>query len=356
MNHFISLNPNAIPLILVHGWPGSVFEFHHIIPLLSNQFHIVVPSLPGYGWSDKTKEPGMHCEKVAFLLNELMIKLGYNYYIAQGGDWGAIITREMAYHHSDHVIALHQNMPLYMPSRRKFNFMDIFYILYLTNLSDLEKQQLERLIWYATSGSGYMLSQASKPHTIAHGLMDSPAGLLSWISEKIYLWSDRREALSKDDVITNVMIYWVTGTIASSMRLYYESLPLGKEEAPMYGWESQIDEIHVPSGFAFSPKEIICFPLRWLSLIHTNVVHATEMQYGGHFAAWEQPKLLAEDLNKFVFSSLKLNYQELCMEAKKREKEGKYVKKRFHLSVKQLLLAFVILFVFIWRVKRKVLG
>ena len=172
----------------------------------------------------------MHCEKVAFLLNELMLKLGYNYYIAQGG---AIITREMAYHHSDHVIALHQNMPLYMPSRRKFNFMDIFYILYLTNLSDLEKQQLERLIWYATSGSGYMLLQAGKPHTIAHGLMDSPAGLLSWISEKIYLWSDRREALSKDDVITNVMIYWVTGTIASSMRLYYESLPLGKD----YAWK-----------------------------------------------------------------------------------------------------------------------
>jgi pimeloyl-ACP methyl ester carboxylesterase len=339
--HFIherSRIPGAVPIILVHGWPGSVWEFHNAIPLLVNPtgralrlkqaFHVIVPSLPGFGWSEASKEPGMNYQKIASMLNELMIKLGYDKYVAQGGDWGAFITKYMAFTFPNNCVALHQNMPLAGPPAFPKDFRGFLALTQATvdmsplgmlYLSEREKQGLEQLKEYNRSGNSYLMLQASKPHTLGYGLSDTPAGLLSWLAEKYQSWTDGRgnvlNALSKDDILTNVMIYWATNCISSSCRIYYESLKIGKRKQDEVTLAS-IGYIEVPTGFASFPKEIVNVPRRWLALNY-NMCHYTEFPEGGHFAAWEQPTLFVQDLRTFAFRSMP--FEKACKLAEERE-------------------------------------
>ena len=290
--HFIheqSPNPNAIPLILLHGWPGSVWEFHRTIPLLKNPadraqaFHLVVPSLPGYGWSEGMNEPGLNVDKVASICNELMNKLGYKYYIAQGGDWGSIIARQIAYHFPNNCIALHLNMPIpgkLGPIQAISNVFDVVASKYL--LSERDQDRLSRLLEYVKTGAGYLILHSSKPHTLAYAFLDSPSGLLSWICEKVYLWSDIRDGLlSNDEILTNVMIYWVTQSIGSSMRFYYETIPIGKSFADRVPF-NEPGYIETPTGFALFAREALAYPIKWLKP-HYNIVHCSDFPQGGHF-------------------------------------------------------------------------
>ncbi|KAH9259439.1 hypothetical protein BASA81_002482 [Batrachochytrium salamandrivorans] len=309
----------AVPLLLVHGWPGSVWEFHHLLPLLQDKFHLVVPSLPGYGWST-TKADKMNVEAVGHLFHELMLVLGYDQYVAQGGDWGSLVIREIAFHHPKHCVGMHSNMPVFIPTPTRVAWLSpilaLDWLLPRRQFSQFEQEQLARTKHYVKTGAAYMLMNASKPHTLGFGLHDSPAGLLAYISEKIALWSDPKSSLSEDEILTNVMIYWVTGSITSSLRLYYESLPFGKDTP---GFKSKVDRIDVPCGLALFSKEAIAFPQKWLRQTH-NVVQATEFAEGGHFAAWEQPNALAKDIEKFAFVSAG-GFAKACQLGKKRKQQ-----------------------------------
>lgn len=316
--HFIHIpnqtNPKAVPLLLVHGWPGSVWEFHHLIPLLKEKFHLVVPSLPGYGWST-TKADEMNVQQIGLLFNKLMCGLGYDQYVTQAGDWGSFVIREMAFSYPQNCVAMHSNMPMFIPHPTRVPLLAPSLALDLLfrqwRLTQFDLQQGGNLVHYVKTGSAYMLTNASKPHTLGYAFSDSPAGLLAYISEKIALWSDPASKLSMDEIITNVMIYWVTNSMTSSMRLYYETIPYGKSFVVP---KSKVDKIQVPCGFALMPYEAIAFPLKWLKHTH-NAVHATEFKQGGHFAAWEQPEALAEDIHKFVFESIG-SFELACKQAK----------------------------------------
>ena len=291
--HFIhvrSAREDALPLLLVHGWPGSVIEFLGVIDLLVNPadgleaFHLVIPSLPGYGFSGPTTEPGWNIARTAEAFAELMQRLGYERYGAQGGDWGAFITTRLAAVYPERVIGLHTNLPaapvLEEPGE----------------LSEVELRQLEQTEKNSVFGTGYAVIQGTRPQTIGLLLNDSPAGLLGWIVEKFRGWSDCdgdvESVFSRDDLVANVMIYWVTQTATSSARMYYENF------LPGMALPDGLSKVTVPTGVARFPKEIVLLPRAWLEKRY-NIVHWTEMDRGGHFAAMEQPALFAEDVSKF---------------------------------------------------------
>jgi pimeloyl-ACP methyl ester carboxylesterase len=332
--HFIhekSDSPKAIPMIMIHGWPGSVWEFHKIIPQLTKSsseeeqtFHMVCPSIPGYGFSDPPKEPGMNIAKVADMFHELMIQLGYNQYIAQGGDWGALISKQMAMRYPRNCVLLHQIVAV-PPTKMSFGLKVRIALSASPKWRSLmfskkAQEGFTRSMEYSISGTGYLLLQASKPHTLGYALSDSPAGLLAWICEKCSLWADCREdgglfnVLSKDEILTNVMIYWVTNTITSSMRLYYETFPIGKQFKDKVA-TLQETYVEVPTAVTYFPKEIVALPLAWLRYGY-NIVHFSEFTKGGHFAAWEQPEVLAKDLRSFV---LRVPFERACKLANKRK-------------------------------------
>jgi len=361
--HFIherSRVPGAIPILLIHGWPGSVWEFHKAIPMLVNPadralrlkqaFHVVAPSLPGYGWSEASQEPGMGTQEIAEMFNELMRRLGYDKYYAQGGDWGAFITRQLALAYPSNCIALHTNMPIAFPSKPKDVRGSVALLLAMVDTSPLgkfslsqsEREGLDRSKEYMDSGDAYMRLQSSKPHTLGFALADSPSGLLAWISEKLQLWTDGRgnvlNALSKDEILTNIMIYWVTNCYTSSARLYYESNPSGKQRPDKVKLERS-GYVEVPTGVAAFPKEIMRLPRRWISM-HYNLVHYTEFSEGGHFAAWEQPELFVQDLRIFAFRSMP--FEKACQLAEEREMRAKtslVTSTNQNLATKLLLLA-----------------
>jgi len=291
--HFIhqrSKEKNAFPLIITHGWPGSFIEFTKIIGPLTDPgahggrpedaFHVICPSIPGYGFSDAPKKPGFGCRQIANVFAKLMAKLGYTQYSAQGGDWGYAISTWLASIDSSHVKGLH----LYAtgghpPKETPADTTE--------ELSPQEKEAMEKM------ETGYALIQATKPQSLGYGLNDSPAGLAAWIIEKFYRWSDCGSNIetkfTKDELLTNIMIYWITQTITSSMRLYYE--------AHATGWKGPDEKVTVPTGFALSPFEP---QLHRNSFEETfNVTHWNVMPSGGHFAALEEPDSLVNDIREF---------------------------------------------------------
>jgi pimeloyl-ACP methyl ester carboxylesterase len=276
--HARTENPDALPLLLMHGWPGSIVEFLNVIPRLSDEFHVVVPSLPGYGFSEPTRSRGWDPARIARAFMELMARLGYTRYGAQGGDWGAQVGTRIGALDPDHCVALHLNMPLANPC-------DV-------PLTEQEQADLAALAAFRKEESGYSLEQGTKPHTLGVGLGDSPAGLLAWIVEKFRAWSDCdgnvENAFTRDHLITNVMLYWVNNTIASSMRLYRERAL--SNDTPEF--------VAIPTGVARFPKEPLRYPRSWVERSY-NVTHWVDMPRGGHFAAMEQPELFAADVRTF---------------------------------------------------------
>jgi epoxide hydrolase len=290
--HARSTHEHALPLVISHGWPGSIVEFLKVLGPLTqpekhggdagDAFHVVCPSLPGYGFSEVTKTRGWDARRIAEAFAELMARLGYQRYGAQGGDWGAIVGTELALLDAAHVCGLHTNMPLAFPDSS-------------VELTEEERAIVAEMQQWERNEAGYQKIQGTKPQTLGFGLTDSPAGLAAWITEKFRTWSDCNgdveSVFTKDELLTNITVYWVTGTITSSTRLYYEVFKGGR-----IGLLE--NKVAVPTGVARFPKEIMRFPRKWVEN-HYNVTHWTTMPRGGHFAAMEQPELFVEDVRKF---------------------------------------------------------
>jgi epoxide hydrolase len=282
--HFIharSDDPDALPLILSHGWPGSVAEFLDVIEPLRENFHVVVPSLPGYGWSGPTTDRGWDVQRIADAWATLMARLGYERYGAQGGDWGSQVTMRIGALDADHCAAIHLNMAFAEPPAEK------------VPLDDADTADLAAMQQFVREETGYAIEHSTKPQTVGVALNDSPAGLLAWIVEKLRTWSDcdgdPENVFTRDRMITNVMTYWVTENVTSSARLYWELMHTG-EPAP--------GRVDVPTGIASYPKEVIRFPRPWVER-RFNVTYWADMPRGGHFAAMEQPELFVDDVRAF---------------------------------------------------------
>jgi microsomal epoxide hydrolase len=297
--HFIherGVGPKPFPLIVTHGWPGSVAEFMKIIGPLSNPgahggdpadaFDVVMPSMPGYGFSDHPTEPGMDPERIAALWVELMKGLGYGRFGAQGGDWGSMVTTYLGYRHADAVAAIHLNMVIAFPPDPANPGEG------LTQDEIVALMEAQR---FMNEETGYQRIQGTKPQTLSFGLNDSPAGLAAWIVEKFRTWSDCdgdvEKRFSKDELLTNIMLYWVPETANSSCRLYCETMRSGKFPPENF-------RVAVPTGCAIFPREIIRPPRRWAEKLY-NVTHWTPMPAGGHFAAMEEPERFVEDVRAF---------------------------------------------------------
>jgi pimeloyl-ACP methyl ester carboxylesterase len=296
--HFIhvrSPRADAMPLILTHGWPGSISEFTQLIGPLTDPeahggrgadaFHVVIPSLPGYGFSGPTSAAGWDIRRSAEAWSELMAGLGYERYGAQGGDWGSMLTRQLGDVDPDHLAGMHVNLVVGLPPGQPDDLED---------LTEAEGLRLARVNDYMTTGQGYVAIQSTRPQTLAYGLLDSPVGLLAWIIEKFWAWTDNEgrleDAISIDELLTNVSIYWFTRTAGSSARMYYESMATMSVIAPA--------TTRVPLGVASFPKEVLMARRRWIEGAN-QVVHWSEFDRGGHFAALEEPELLVDDIRAF---------------------------------------------------------
>jgi epoxide hydrolase len=289
--HFIhqrSPHDDALPLLITHGWPGSIAEFQKVIEPLVNPtsgraedaFHVICPSLPGYGFSGKPSRTGWGVDKIAQVWDTLMVRLGYDRYGAQGGDWGAAVTTQIG-RNRGHCIAIHLNMPIARPPAGSGG-----------DLTEDEQQALAALAEHRKWGTGYSKQQSTRPQTLGYGLVDSPVGQLAWIVEKFWAWTDcdghPENVLSRDELLDNVMLYWVTGSGASSARLYWESFN-------RFVTDGRVD---LPTGVAAFPKEILRTPRRWCEAAY-NITHWSTMPRGGHFAAFEQPELFVDDVRAF---------------------------------------------------------
>ena len=295
--HVRSPHPDALPLLITHGWPGSVWEFMQIVEPLTDPvkhggraqdaFHVITPSMPGYGFSGPTAEPGWDPYRVAQTWVELMARLGYERYGAQGGDWGAIVTANLGTLDAEHLVGIHLNMVVARPPDPADP---------TAGVEPDEVEGMKALAWFQEHETGYQQIQGTKPQTLAYGLHDSPAGLAGWILEKFRTWSDCPDgdvfaAHTMDDLLANITIYWVTGTIGSSCRLYCES-----RRAARFG--PFMSRVEVPTGVAVFPKEIYRPPLAWAKHWY-NIVHWQRYEAGGHFAAMEQPEALVTDVRTF---------------------------------------------------------
>jgi microsomal epoxide hydrolase len=285
--HVRSANADAIPLVLTHGWPGSIVEFLDALPLLRERFHVVVVSMPGYGFSGPTRDRGIDVAKVAASVADVMAQLGYDRYVAQGGDWGALVTRYLGEHYAPNVVAIHTNMLFAMPPQGAPDVM--------SGVTEAELAAIVSSAGKVANGTAYMEIQSTRPHSLGFGLDDSPLGLAGWILEKFDAWCDIREgmSISTDRLIDNLMLYWLTGTGTSAARLYCESTRAGT--GPLDTWDGRVD---VPTGYAVYPGEILQTPRVWAEKRY-NVVHYALQDRGGHFAAFEQPELFAADVNAY---------------------------------------------------------
>ncbi|NCF44336.1 MAG: alpha/beta fold hydrolase [Proteobacteria bacterium] len=287
--HIKSSNAQARPLLLTHGWPGSVVEFLKTIgPLTEPQdhggdakdaFHLVIPSLPGYGFSDKPTQTGWSVEKTADAWAELMARLGYERYFAQGGDWGAVVTSHIARRDPEHCLGIHLNMVTVPPDPSA------------SDLTAIELSALAGLKFYQDSDSGYSKQQATRPQTLGYGLADSPSGQAAWIVEKFYQWMDCQghpeNVVSRDELLDDIMMYWLNGAGASSARLYWESFGAASGGAV---------PVTVPMGASIFPKEIFRTSRRFASAVYQNIVFWRDQEHGGHFAAFEQPEVFVSEL------------------------------------------------------------
>jgi microsomal epoxide hydrolase len=285
--HVRSDAADAIPLVLVHGWPGSIVEFLDVLPMLRERFHVVVASMPGYGFSGPTTERGVDVAKVAAAVADVMAQLGYDRYLAQGGDWGALVVRHLGQHHAPQVAAIHTNM-LFAP-------FDGDSADAMTGVTESELSAIVSSAQRITDGTAYMDIQSTRPHSLGFGLDDSPLGLAGWILEKFHAWCDIREGMPvrTDRLIDNLMMYWLTGTATSSARLYCEATRAGN--SALSEWDGRVD---VPTGYAVYPFELLQTPRIWAERRY-NLVHYSVQPRGGHFAAFEQPHLFAADLSTY---------------------------------------------------------
>lgn len=289
--HVRSPHVEAVPLILTHGWPGSVIEFMEVIGPLTDPvahggkaedaFHVVVPSLPGYGFSGKPATNGWGVEKIGLAWAELMRRLGYTRWFAQGGDWGAIITTTMGGQAPEGLAGIHTNMPVARPTRED----------YAEPSAEVEAAKVagEK---YKIFDSGYSAIQSTRPQTIGYAQVDSPVALAGWIYEKMWSWTDNKgsplDALSMDAILDNVMLYWLPANGASAARLYWES----------FGAIGKSGPVMLPAGVSTFPREITKAPRKWAERILQNLVYWNDAPRGGHFAAWEQPQIFVEEVRK----------------------------------------------------------
>ena len=288
--HHRSPHEGAIPLLITHGWPGSIVEFHKVIePLIdpvafggdaADAFHVVAPSLPGFAFSGKPATTGWGVEKIGGAWAQLMARLGYDRYVAQGGDWGSAVTSQVGVQDPEHCAAIHLTLAMSARPQGQPTEPD-------------ELHAVERLMYYVEWDSGYSTQQKTRPQTVGYALADSPTGQLAWIVEKFWAWTDcdghPENALTRDEMLDNVMLYWVTDSAASSARIYWESF--GRANRPV---------VEVPTGFAVYPKEIVPPVRKWVGELYPNVTHWTEHPKGGHFAAFEVPDIFVADLREWA--------------------------------------------------------
>jgi pimeloyl-ACP methyl ester carboxylesterase len=289
--HFIharSPHPDALPLIITHGWPGSVVEFLKVIGPLTDPpahggdaadaFHVVCPSLPGFGFSDKPSRTGWSTDHIARAWAQLMGRLGYRRYGAQGGDWGAAVTANLGQQDTEHLAGIHLNMPIAGADKSTFG-----------DLTERERAALADMKDHSTWGTGYSKQQSTRPQTIGYGLVDSPTAQCAWIVEKFWAWTDcdghPENVLTRDELLDNVMLYWLPGTGASSARLYWESFV-----------RTNVDPVAVPTGVSIFPKEIFRPSRRWVERRFTDIRYWNEVDRGGHFAAFEQPVAFVDEV------------------------------------------------------------
>jgi pimeloyl-ACP methyl ester carboxylesterase len=286
--HIRSPHPQARPLIMTHGWPGSVLEFLNVVGPLTDPpahggaaedaFQLVIPALPGYGFSDKPSRPGAGVARIAEAWHQLMVHLGYPEYYAQGGDWGAAVTAEMGTQRPEGLLGIHVTMARAEPAA-------------LRSLvpTPEEQQMLARLRRFQDYESGYSTQQRTRPQTLGYGLADSPTGQLAWIVEKFYAWTDchghPENAVPRDEMLDNVMLYWLTNSATSSARLYWESFP-----------SSVVDEVSVPSAYSLFPEDVFVASERWLRTRFTDLRYYHQAERGGHFAAFEQPEIFVREV------------------------------------------------------------
>jgi epoxide hydrolase len=296
--HVRSPHPDAFPVVVTHGWPGSIVEFLKVIGPLTDPtahggaaadaFHLVIPSLPGYGFSDKPARPGWGVERIADAWARLMARLGYQRYGAQGGDWGTSVSTGIAQRHPGHVAGIHLNPPLAPPDPATFD-----------DLTDRERAALASLEHAAEWDSGYSQEHATRPQTIGYALVDSPAALCAWIVEKFWAWTDHdgrlESVLTRDELLDNVMLYWLPGTGASAARLYWESIRQVNQ------WISgpTTDTVAVPTGCSIYPRELQRPSRRWAARRFLDIRWWNELDRGGHFAAFEQPALFVDEVRSF---------------------------------------------------------
>ena len=292
--HVRSPNPGALPLILTHGWPGSVVEFMKVIEPLSNPghaadaFHLVCPSLPGYGFSGKPEQTGWGIERIAGAWAVLMERLGYSRYGAVGSDWGTSVSALLGQQDRAHVAGVHLIPPLAGPDPAT-----------LGDLTGAERAALASLEYSAEWDSGYSREHATRPQTIGYALVDSPAALAAWIVEKFWAWTDHdgplEDVLTRDELLDNLMLYWLPGTGASAARLYWESIRQVNE------WiaGTSVSTVEVPVGCSVFPRELQRPSRRWAEKRFADIRYWNEPARGGHFAAFEQPELFVEEVRAF---------------------------------------------------------
>ncbi|KAM9316180.1 epoxide hydrolase 1-like [Gastrophryne carolinensis] len=326
--HFLHVKPanlpagrKAKPLLMVHGWPGSFYEFYKIIPMLTDPrshglsdehiFEVICPSIPGYGFSEASHKQGCNSVEVARIFYKLMRRLGFREFYAQGGDWGSAICTNLAQIAPSNVKGLHLNIAVIFRAKPVVIFSALLgrYFPGLFGFKDEDVRKMfpfmKKVVAFSFNESGYMHIQATKPDTAGCGLNDSPVGLASWILEKFSTWTDPdfrdyedgglERKYSLDDLLTNIMIYWLTGSIVSSMRFYKENFGKGIGVA-----KHERIPVKVPTGISCFPNELMHHPLLWAKQKFLNIVSFNYMPSGGHFAAFEEPELLAKDIQQFV--------------------------------------------------------
>jgi pimeloyl-ACP methyl ester carboxylesterase len=292
--HVRSPHPDALPLVLTHGWPGSVLEFEKVIGPLTepedpaDAFHLVIPSLPGYGFSDRPTGTGWTVQRIAGAWRELMARLGYERYGAEGNDWGTSVTTSMGQQDTGQLAGIHVIPPIAAPDPATFD-----------DLTPAEEAALADLRHAEAHESGYAEQMTTKPQTVGYALTDSPAGLCAWIVEKFASWTDSdgrpETVLTRDEMLDTVTLYWLTRTATSSARLYWESF---REVGEWFSTATR-DTVRVPTGCSIFPKEMPRPSRRWAANRYTDIRHWGEPARGGHFAAFEQPHLFVDELRTF---------------------------------------------------------
>jgi pimeloyl-ACP methyl ester carboxylesterase len=297
--HVHSRHPSALPIIITHGWPGAVVEFFKVIDPLTNPtahggraedaFHVVAPSLPGFAFSDKPAERGWNATRIARAWSELMRRLGYDRYVAQGGDWGSVVTTMLAHQRPAGLVGIHLNFPIVFPDP-----------VPTKGLSAAEQRAVDDSARFRKDEFGYFLEQSTRPQTIGYALADSPVGQAAWIYEKFRAWTDNKgdpeSALSRDEMLDIITLYWLTNTGASSARIYFEEAARDDKNN-----NSPVD---LPVGCSIFPREIMRTPRSWAERIYPKLIHWNELDRGGHFAAFEQPALFTKELRD-CFRSLR---------------------------------------------------